>query len=395
MKRESLKRAILIVPFVGMLIALFFIGNEPIWDERLFMPTVKEFGKNYFPTLSQIELMNSPMGPVFFSIWGFIGKLFDFNIFWMRMLHICISFGFILLIFEILSKSISYPLVATLLFMANPYFLVMTGPLLYTDVTALLFAFGGIYMYLYRQNRFWTALLFGIAVCTRQLLIILPISMFLTDLYRLRQRELKWFQLWPNVIPAILFLPLFVLWGYNVNSGAFVNPGQFEENTLKAFNFSFKKLNYCILLIGLYALPFSFHSTRTLIFSKRILYVFPFLLMLFLGFPVEVNEGLTYGNLPNTAGLFDILFVKIGYASFLIIPILFLMAMSFIYLIIDTDYSKNTLFLKLTLLLFVILESIYSYCWDKHFLLVIPLIIILCNGLGPIRQLPRMEKVFS
>ncbi|MEM1124364.1 MAG: hypothetical protein AAGJ18_28255, partial [Bacteroidota bacterium] len=204
------------LPFVALLIVNFFLPTIPIWDERLFFPTVQQIGANYFPTLEQVRTLNSPMGPVYFMIWGFIGKLSNFSLLIMRAIHLLMSFGFVLLLYRLLRDRLTYPYLALLFFVVNPYFLVMTAPLLYTDITALLFIFAGVFYYLEEQNRLLAGLFLGVAICTRQLYITVPMALALNDIFWWFKGKGRWQHLFFHPLPLLCFLPLFFLWDYNV-----------------------------------------------------------------------------------------------------------------------------------------------------------------------------------
>ena len=249
---------ILAIPFVIIFAANFFIPGKPIKDEILFFPIIKEFGVRYLPTLDQIKHIQSPMGPVYFIFWGFIGKLFGFSLPVMRGINIAIGYIIAVIIYTILkygSEKNIFLVFLTTWFVANPYFLALTTPLLYTENLSLLFLFFGAYFYLIKENRVIGGLLWGASICTRQVLIIFPLAGLLTDMIILKRKSLKQpGKIIQDCIPFIMFGVLFVLWGVNVTSGM-QKPGMYEENTLKAFRFSFKTVHYSLLLFGIYSFP--------------------------------------------------------------------------------------------------------------------------------------------
>lgn len=395
------------------IIANFFIPNKPLLDERLFFNEVMAFGKQYLPSLEQISSMNSPMGPIYFIVYGFIGKLVQFEIFWMRIFHLFLSASLLFLVYKnlallfhssaILSNHTTsdldnsgarnqpfvLPIYLTIVFFLNPYFVCMTGYLLYTDVIGLIFIFLGSYFYLKQKHLFAAAIFWGLAICTRQLLIVIPMAAFVTEAIHTinqvrKESSPSYLQLLKGAItfsiPFLLFIPLFILWDFNVNSGNFKG-SQFEENTLEAFSFSFKSLNYSLILIGIYA-GFALYKKVIPAFKKPNIYLIILTaLLLVLGFPIEINKGMEYGNLPDTAGILDIILTKISFLSYILIPILLYWSLTFILQVARLPYDRNTLFLQLCLILFLALETIYSYCWDKHFMLVIPIIWLLCYQL--------------
>ncbi len=399
----------LILFFISGQIINCFLPNEALLDERLFIGVIMDFGKNYLPGLEQIREMNSPMGPVYFILYGFIGKLSQFSLFWMRSIHIGFSTLLLYLVYlnlelgykiakpnevsnissnrEFQRKILSlFPVLLTILFFLNPYFVLLTAYLLYTDIIGLIFVFAGSYFYLQKKRYLWSAFLWGMAICTRQLFIVIPLAAlfaelsFLYEKYTRTRSKISFQDLKPLAIfflPFLMFLPLFILWDFKVNSGNFQGRA-FEENTIAAFSFSFKSLNYSLMLVGIYS---------GFVVSKRIIPVFKkinfyslglTLLLLVLGFPLQINKGLGYGSLPDTAGVLDIIMNKLGLIAYLVIPVLLYWGITFIHSLFRLPYKSGTFFFQASLILFLFLETIYSYCWDKHFLLIIPMVWILC-----------------
>ncbi len=367
------------IPFLAMLVANFFLPTDPIWDERLFYPVMQAVGANYFPDLEQIRTLNSPMGPVFFIIWGFLGKMVGWSLPVLRGLHIIWSFGFILLLYHTFKDHLRPIVLSLLFFVVNPYFLVMTAPLLYSDVTAMMFLFLGVHYYLNQQNRWLAGIFFGLAICSRQLLIFVPLAVGLADLFWWYKGRVKWQAVVQDFIPLVVFAPLFVLWDFNINSHSFQG-NQFEENTLAAFRFSAKTFNYSLLLLGIYAIPFWLTDWKLLFRRSHLVYLIPVALLLLAGLPLKVNAGLQYGDLPETAGLLDIVLVASGFAGYVLMPVGLFVGIICLVKMLRSPTTFESLVCKISLVLFLVLESIYSYCWDKHFLPVMPLIFLLSDA---------------
>ena len=210
--RVQLEKVYLLVgiPFAIMAIASLFLPNEMIWDERIFMPVVKSIGQDYLPSLDQIRHLKSPLGPVFFIIYGLIGKAFGFSLVALRIFNIAISYAVCVLVFKYIKSDVKAPLFLTVLFIINPYFLIMTAPLVYTDILAMLFVILAL-TFLKKDNRIWVGILFGLAVCTRQLMIVFPLALGLVDLWYCYKKQKPLRYLLYDFIPIIMYLPLICL----------------------------------------------------------------------------------------------------------------------------------------------------------------------------------------
>jgi len=373
---KGTSKIIILSWFILAQLANLFLPENPVWDENLFLGELMRFGEHYFPTLDQIRDLQSPMGPVYFILYGFIGKLTGFSLFWMRSLHLVLGLCLLLIVDRLLKKCRQRTLLV-IIFILNPYFLVMTAPLLYTDVIGLLFVFAGLLLFLENKNFLLAGILWGFAICTRQLFMIVPFAALAFELYHFFiNKKVRWRAMPAGFIPFLIFLPLFVLWNYNLNSAAF-GDGRFEENTPAAFSFSLKTFNYSLILIGIYAIPVLYRKIA-FVFRKPSYPVATLALILCIaGFPVNVNSGMQYGNLPDTAGLLDILFNKVWYLRYLLVPALLYWGLLFMIEAVRTVLKGKTVFLAFLLFLFIVLETVYSYCWDKHFILVIPIVFII------------------
>lgn len=364
--------------FILAQVANFFLPERPVWDENLFLDEVMRFGENYVPGLDEIRNLQSPMGPVYFILYGFIGKLTGFSLFWMRSLHLVLGL-FLLLTVDRLLKRCLRRVILMLIFILNPYFLIMIAPLLYTDVIGLIFVFAGMLFFTEHKNFVVAGILWGFAICTRQLFVIIPLAALAFELYHfIVNKEVRWRALPAGFIPFIMFLPLFVLWGYDLNSGAF-GSGRFEENTLAAFSFSLKAFNYSLILLGIYAIPVLYRKFGFIFRKPSYPLAALALLLSIAGFPVNVNSGMQYGNLPDTAGLLDILFTRLWYLKYVIVPALLYWGLIYLIESVRIFIKGKSVFLVFLVFLFIILETVYSYCWDKHFILVIPIVFMISD----------------
>ncbi len=359
-----------LVYFLISAVICIFLPTEYIWDERLFLPEVERLAIEPGSLIDKLRGLQSPMGPLYFLLYAGIWKLCMGKLLLMRWVHLVLSTGLLYILALRLKKFPKAPWL-WLAFLLNPYFLVMTGPLLYTDVLGLIFIFLGHRLYFKKKDFLLAGLLWGLAICTRQLLIVYPLAIGLMEVYRLvRTREFQWKRIASPILSALCFLPLYLLWG-DVNSGAF-GMGQFQENTLRAFSWSWKALNYSLAVCGLWLLVARLVSGRLRWGLRLSVLSVITLLMCILAEPTLINANMAYGNLPDTAGLLDIVFSNLSYAAYPVAAVLMAFTLDRLCAAITRSSDYIVIFYAILIVLFVLLESVYSYVWDKHFLLIIP-----------------------
>ena len=372
---------ILAVPFVLVAITVMFLPSEPLKDERFYYPLIRVFGAHYLPSIDTIKTMNQSMGPFYFIFYGLIGKFTDYSLPALRIINVFLSFVAVVVLYKTLARFCKYPLCLTLWFAINPYFLLLTTPLLYTDNLCMLFVLAGTYFYVVKRNLVVSGLLWGLALWTRQTAIIIPLAALLTELYVYRgnlSRQVRNLAL--TILPFALFFLLVMLWDFNITSPNTVH----DVNSISTLGFSLRQLNYAILLAGVYSaplwLPRFFEIARTpAIFVAGI-----FSSLLILEFPRVINEDGYLGTW--TSGLFDRFLVWLGDVALVLVPVIWIPALAyFILLTISAPKSRVTLFGILCVLFFLCFQAIYSYSWDKYFILVIPFLFLASSS----------EKTFS
>ena len=164
----------LFLPFLFLLIAQYFIPNHPIKDEKLFYPLIIKFGSNYSGMFDQIKYFTLPMTPLYFIIYGFLGKLTGFSLLLLRSINVLCAYICTLYVYKIFRHYTRIPILLTFLFIINPYFIFLTVPLLYTDTIGYLFLFAGTYYYALGQNRLKAAIWWTLAIYVRQINVIVP-----------------------------------------------------------------------------------------------------------------------------------------------------------------------------------------------------------------------------
>lgn len=367
---------LLLIPFLLMSIGAFVVSDQLIWDERFFYPIICEFGSNYLPSLDQIQNMKSPMGPLFFILFGLVGKLVDFSIPALRVVNILLSYGLIILLYRIMKAYTPQALLFSYVFILNPYFCSMCASLIYTDVLAVLLSFFGVFYYS-KDKRLFAAIFFGLAICTRQFMIVFPIAAGIIDLILIYRRDLKILNIFYWLIPLIIFLPLFILWDGPVS--IYYSEQSLHVNNVSQFDFSFKKIIYYLMLMGGFAIPVLCLRAKELLKWNNLIFVGLAIVLMILGFPREINGDLINSNLPSTAGLLDILMLKSGVFSFLLIPILLTIGLYSAYIMVRKNQRLPQLLFVIILMLYLLLMSLNSVVWDKYFIPMIPLIFILLS----------------
>ena len=144
---------ILGVPFVLIIPRAILAGDNPIGDESSFYEPIKTFGLNAFSVIENTKNLRVPQGPGFFAVYGFFGSFVDYSLPALRFLNIFVSYLVALILFKILCKLSNFPIVLTLWFVLNPYFLLLTTPYIYTDNPCLFFLISGTYFFIVKDQR--------------------------------------------------------------------------------------------------------------------------------------------------------------------------------------------------------------------------------------------------
>jgi hypothetical protein len=167
--------------FLGMLtfaviaVISLFQPINPVKDERFMIYEINQFSKLGF--WGHINHMKNYQGPLFYYIMGLMVSFFKFSLLGLRIIN-CIFSAFlivvILKIFELKKVNKYY----FLLIFLNPYFLLLTAPLIYNDNFPLLCLFLGLLFYL-KEKHFLAIICFSFACLMRQNLIFAPCFNFI------------------------------------------------------------------------------------------------------------------------------------------------------------------------------------------------------------------------
>jgi len=216
-----------------------------------------------------------------------------------------------------------------------------------------------------------SGLLWGFALWTRQTAIVVPLAALLTELFVHRENlaiQLRKFIL--LMLPFLLFLWLVYLWDFSITPPNTIH----EVNSIHTLGFSLRQLNYSILLMGVYSSPLWLPQLTRIVKSRTIFVAAGFSLSLIVEFPRAINENRVVGW---SSGLLDRFLIWIGDLAYVIVPILWIPALTFLIItILSTSKSRQTLLGILCILCFLGFQSIYSYSWDKYFILIIPFIFL-------------------
>ena len=144
---------ILGVPFVLIIPRAILAGDNLIGDESTFYEPIKTFGLNALSVIENTKNLRIPQGPGFFAVYGFFGSFVDYSLPALRLLNIFVSYLAALILFKILCKLSNFPIILTLWFVLNPYFLLLTTPYIYTDNLCLFFLISGTYFFIVKDQR--------------------------------------------------------------------------------------------------------------------------------------------------------------------------------------------------------------------------------------------------
>ena len=170
--------------FLGTLIFSIFSfisllePNNPVKDERFMIYEINQFSKLGF--WGHINHMKNYQGPLFYYIMGLLVYFFKFNLLGLRIINCGFSAILIIVILKIFElKEINK--FNVFLVLLNPYFLLLTAPLIYNDKLPLLCLFIGILSYL-NEKHFIAICFFSFACLMRQNLIFAPVAILFVEI---------------------------------------------------------------------------------------------------------------------------------------------------------------------------------------------------------------------
>lgn len=363
------------------LLAIWGINRcEPWHDEGHFVETIKYFGGNFNRTaLYNYEEMSTPLPFIIYAVWG---KLVGFELPELRILSILIAF-LSYLTFYILFKSHFDRLVAFLVvsFIAlNPYF-AGASLFVFTDMAAVLFL-GLSFLSVVKKKPVLLGFALASALLSRQYLAFMVPSFFLFfSLKMLYNRDKKMLQYMSAVLISCIPLGLLMLfWG-----------GSCPVNTVRnnyisyAYTFHPEFLTLYICQIFIYSFPFVLYKWKRFYSNKKIIVISFIASLTYFIFPVKPSQPgiavnvFTVGYFHRLLtmvfpdGLVDIIF----YLTYLLsLPVL----LDFLSALISDIKLKRLGLRSLSVFTFVFYLIVMSFSylvWEKYFVPVLPLVILL------------------
>lgn len=342
-------------------------------DERFMIYEINQFSKLGF--WGHINHMKNYQGPLFYYIMGLLLSFFKFSLLGLRIINCIFSAILIIVILKIfeLKKINKYYF---LLIFLNPYFLLLTAPLIYNDNLPLLFLFLGLLFYL-KEKHIIAIICFSFACLMRQNLIFAPASILFVNIL-LSYKKIKWFQI-IYITPLLVLFSLFYIWGGHLSS-----PGLYKElkflTTTNGFNTNgieiLKSVLYQLILLSIFALPKTLFNIN---WDRKLLLTFTISLIIILIFsPTHINFKFhQYLPMYNYGGYLDQylskwLYITIPMSAMVIT--LFLNQFTF-------SVIKNISKLQLIILAFIALNLVFysiTPFWDKYYVMMgvfIPLLL--------------------
>jgi 4-amino-4-deoxy-L-arabinose transferase-like glycosyltransferase len=376
---------ILLIIFISILLT----PNLPFKDEIIFYHDIKMFAKQ---GLTYSLQMKSAHGPFFLFCMSLFYKFFGFSsILPLRL----INFLLVIILFDLIKKWNSYfqiPDFAVIQFFFNPYFLLLTSVLIYSDNFSMLLVLYGYYCFI-KEEHLKVILFFSIAILTRQTVFLALIPIYLILLFDTKglNKYLKLLYL----LPLILLGTLIYLWNGNLMSPNVSKPYQFYK-TVKGFDLSpldiLKSIIYQLFYIGMLGILF----IKSKLDVWKVFTFFTLTMIIFFVNPTNIN----YKYHHEIALLYD--------AGYLDRVIKMLYPLSFILMAFIINFTlwnvwenrKVLLFDRISALIFLFIVfnigfySISSF-WDKYYIvmgLLVPTMIYRINSFNDLKQIGKQQK---
>lgn len=230
-------------------------NRGPVFDEQFHLPVIEQFGPG-LPSIAKLSDYASATGPLFYVVFGNIGRVLGYNRLLLRLVIFVSALGSLYLFHRILRLAGSaepWPSVALLA--TTPYFFTLSG-LVMTELPALMFGLLSVYAWLRfraggRTGDYLLALLAAVlAIWTRQYFVFLPVAFALSELTK---RPRRWIATFAGLVPGLALVPLVLLWHGLVppELGARYHPRPQLEN-----------ITSVLVWTGLYLLPWIFRRPR-------------------------------------------------------------------------------------------------------------------------------------
>ena len=373
------------LPFFLILTYLLVLAlagiRAPAWsDESHFVETVRLFGNQFtLDTLLHYEEMSMPFTFVLYAGWG---RLFSFELPVLRILSLLIAFATYVSFYQLavsldVRRSLAIALTGWLAL--NPYMMGLSL-FVFPDMLTILFVILAIRGVL-ADKPIALALFNALGLLCRQYFVFVTIAAFCLYIIRYAKtrearalRALGWLS--ASLIPCLV---LFAFWGDvapdNELKSLYMNSG---------FSYQPDFATLYFVLLFLYPLPFIVSRWRTFYTDRKVLAGSFVLSWLYWSFPVRAANPALAGGV-ETVGLMHRLlsgaFDQIGVD--IIFFILFFLSLPVFYAIARDLWGrrKNSIdtaaILHLLVVSFFIVMPFSYLCWEKYFLPVLPVLLVL------------------
>lgn len=365
--------AVLLVPILALMVAIFYYPNIPVKDELIFAYDLTQFSKN---GMSYLRQMKSGQGPLFLYFLGEIGKWFSFtSILPYRLVNVVLAAGIIAISIKMINRY-KLPFLVVLPMLYNPYFWGLTSVLIYSDNSVFLLLLLALMANLKELN-FVSILCLVVAVLIRQTAVLGVISFVVLEAIFFNNK--KRFTFFLYCIPVLPLGLLIYLWNGNLMSPNVLNAYSFYK-TVGGFNSQWlstlKSLVYQCSLIGFLSILFLDFSIHLKKFITMIVLIITCIIIE----PIQVN-GRYHQLLPVLfdGGYFD-KFIQ------LFIPFSYLFMGWIINSLGWTIWNgRRNIFtdkLNAFILIFLVLNLMFysiSTFWDKYYIimgLLVPVLLV-------------------
>jgi hypothetical protein len=375
--------------FLGIFIFSIFASISlleplnPVKDERFMIYEINQFSKLGF--WGHINHMKNYQGPLYYYFMGLMVSFFKINLLGLRIINCIFSTILIIVVLKIFElKEINK--FNVFLVLLNPYFLLLTAPLIYNDNLPLMCLFIGILYYL-QEKHFIAICCFSFACLMRQNLIFAPVAILFIEILS-SLKNIKWHQV-IYITPIIVLLSLFYIWG-----GRFSSPGLYKNfaflASINGFNFDvheiMKAINYQLILLSIFALPLTIYNINR---GRKLLVLFSISLIILLVFPpTHINFKFhQYLSFYDYGGLLD---QCISSCLYFTIPISAIIISLFLNQFNTTKINNKSKF-QLIIIVFILLNLVFysiTPFWDKYYVMMgvfVPLLLKENNNLVEIQ----------
>ena len=388
MEMNSYRKSLLIFLTFFILIELSVIvaGSivRPQWrlwhDEAHFYKTIQIFEHDIsLDNLKHYQEMSTPLPFIIYALWG---RLWEADIFHLRILSFLIALITCLVFHRILYLLFNGTKAfwGTVFLSINPY-MIGFSIFVFTDMMAILFLVLTLF-FLIRKHLILFVLSMAAAILSRQYMIFFTFAVFIySGLVYLHSKDTKSLSLFiSNLFAVVPMVLLIILWS-----------GLSPINNLRklymdeAFTFHPHILTLYISLLFIYFVPILFFYAKRIYANYRIILISLLLSFFYVIYPIKPSQSSVAIGV-STVGLFhrflqsvldNQFFIHfIFYLSFfLALPILIMLMEDFYYHLKAKNYNLYSL-IDLSIFSFLIVMPFSYLGWEKYFVPLIPFVII-------------------